>query len=69
MLHEHGIEIAGGLGDMAGKVLRVGCMGHGARPDNVTALVAALGDTLRSLDVEADPDAGLSATRRYLREA
>jgi alanine-glyoxylate transaminase/serine-glyoxylate transaminase/serine-pyruvate transaminase len=69
MLHEHGIEIAGGLGDMAGEVLRIGCMGHGARPDNVTALVAALGDTLLSLGVDVDADAGLAAVRASLRES
>ncbi len=67
MLEEHGIEIAGGLGDLAGEVLRVGCMGHGATPDNVTALVAALGDSLLALGVDVDADAGLATVRESLR--
>ncbi|MFB6206088.1 MAG: alanine--glyoxylate aminotransferase family protein [Haloglomus sp.] len=69
MLHEHGIEIAGGLGDLAGEVLRIGCMGYGATADNVTALVAALGDSLLALGVDVDAGAGLSATRDRLRNA
>jgi alanine-glyoxylate transaminase/serine-glyoxylate transaminase/serine-pyruvate transaminase len=69
MLHEHGIEIAGGLGDLAGEVLRIGCMGYGATPDNVTALVAALGDSLLALGVDVDADAGTAAVRRSLRES
>ncbi|EMA49356.1 MULTISPECIES: pyridoxal-phosphate-dependent aminotransferase family protein [Halococcus] len=66
LLSEHGIEVAGGLGDLAGDVLRVGCMGHSARPANVLALVAALGDALAAQDADIDPDAGLAAVRRGL---
>ncbi|HXI01639.1 MAG TPA: aminotransferase class V-fold PLP-dependent enzyme, partial [Candidatus Saccharimonadales bacterium] len=42
LLAEEGIEIAGGLGPLAGKVWRVGLMGHGARIENVERLLAAL---------------------------
>ncbi|PSP98345.1 alanine--glyoxylate aminotransferase [Halobacteriales archaeon QS_4_70_19] len=69
LLAEHGIEIAGGLGDLAGEVLRIGCMGYGATPDNVTALVAALGDTLLALGVDVDADAGPAAVRASLRDS
>ena len=41
LLEEHGIEIGGGLGEFAGKCWRIGLMGHGARPENVEALVKA----------------------------
>ena len=41
LLEEHGIEIGGGLGDFAGKVWRVGLMGHGARPETVDKALAA----------------------------
>jgi len=41
LLEEHGIEIGGGLGDFAGKVWRVGLMGHGARPEIVDQALAA----------------------------
>jgi len=66
LLTEYGIEIAGGLGDLAGDVLRIGCMGHGARPANVLTLVAALGEALEAQDSDVDVDAGLAAARRSL---
>jgi len=42
LLAEYGIEIGGGLGDLAGKAWRIGLMGHAARPRNVDLLLAAL---------------------------
>lgn len=46
LLERYGIEIGGGAGPWAGKAWRIGCMGHGARPANVTLLLAALGEIL-----------------------
>ena len=46
LLDEFGIEIGGGVGAFAGKVWRIGCMGHTARPRNVTLLLAALREVL-----------------------
>jgi alanine-glyoxylate transaminase/serine-glyoxylate transaminase/serine-pyruvate transaminase len=46
LLERHGIEIGGGLGAYAGKVWRIGCMGHTARPRNVALLLAALDELL-----------------------
>jgi len=68
LLDDHGIEVAGGLGDLAGDVLRIGCMGHSARPTNVLALLAGLGDALEAQGADVDPDAGLAAARRALAE-
>ncbi len=42
---EYNIAIAGGLGDMKGKVWRIGLMGHSAREQNVRQLIGAL-DTI-----------------------
>ena len=42
LLGEHGIEIGGGLGELAGRVWRVGLMGHNSRRENVERLLAAL---------------------------
>ena len=42
LLARYGIEVGGGLGEHAGKVWRIGCMGHTARLRNVTLLLAAL---------------------------
>lgn len=46
LLQEYSIEIGGGVGAFAGKVWRIGCMGHTARRGNVTLLLAALGELL-----------------------
>lgn len=45
---EHRIEIGAGLGPLAGKIWRIGLMGHTARPDNVDRLLEALSDVLGS---------------------
>ncbi|MDH4277140.1 MAG: alanine--glyoxylate aminotransferase family protein [Acidimicrobiia bacterium] len=42
MLDRYGIEVGGGLGDFAGKIWRIGCMGHTARERNVALLLAAI---------------------------
>ncbi|SDF63199.1 pyridoxal-phosphate-dependent aminotransferase family protein [Halorientalis regularis] len=67
LLEEYGIEIAGGLGNLSGDILRIGCMGHSARDENALALVSALGNTLEALDADVDADAGASAARRSLK--
>lgn len=46
LLNRYGIEVGGGLGAYAGKVWRIGCMGHTARPRNVTLLLGALAEVL-----------------------
>lgn len=46
LLETYGIEIGGGVGPLAGKAWRIGCMGHTARMRNVTLLLAALEDVL-----------------------
>jgi len=46
LLERYGVEIGGGLGAYVGKVWRVGCMGHTARPRNVTMLLGALAEVI-----------------------
>ena len=46
LLLEHNIEIGGGLGELAGKVWRVGLMGYNSRTESVDRLVEALGKVL-----------------------
>lgn len=66
LLSEHGIEIAGGLGDLAGKIFRIGCMGHACRPGNVLRLLSALGGILRQEGARVDVAAGLAAVDEAL---
>jgi len=44
--NEYNIEIAGGLGQLAGQVWRIGLMGYNSRPENVLLLLNALKHTL-----------------------
>jgi alanine-glyoxylate transaminase/serine-glyoxylate transaminase/serine-pyruvate transaminase len=46
LLERYGIEVGGGVGAYAGRVWRIGCMGHTARPRNVTLLLGALAELL-----------------------
>ena len=48
LMMDYSIEIAGGLGELKGKVWRIGLMGYSSRLENVTLLLAALGECLRS---------------------
>jgi alanine-glyoxylate transaminase/serine-glyoxylate transaminase/serine-pyruvate transaminase len=46
LLDRYDIEIGAGLGAFAGRVWRIGCMGHTARPANVTLFLGALKEAL-----------------------
>ena len=46
LIERYGIEIGGGVGPWAGKIWRIGCMGHTARMRNVTLLLGALTELL-----------------------
>jgi alanine-glyoxylate transaminase / serine-glyoxylate transaminase / serine-pyruvate transaminase len=64
LLLDHGIEIGGGLGPLAGKVWRVGLMGEGARQENVLAVLAALEQALAKAGRKVEPGAALAAAAR-----
>ncbi len=49
LLEEHNIEIGGGLGELGGKVWRVGLMGANSHPDRVETLLQALAQVLHEL--------------------
>ncbi|WP_435064902.1 pyridoxal-phosphate-dependent aminotransferase family protein [Halobaculum sp. EA56] len=66
LLEGYDLEIASGLGDLAGDVFRIGCMGHSARPANVSLLVSALGQTLAEHGADVDVGAGVEATASRL---
>jgi len=47
LLNEYNIEIGGGLGDLTGKIWRIGLMGESSRKTNVLLLLAALEEILK----------------------
>ncbi|WP_277552633.1 pyridoxal-phosphate-dependent aminotransferase family protein [Halobaculum limi] len=66
LLDGYDLEIASGLGDLEGDIFRIGCMGHSARPANVSLLVSALGETLRDHGADVDVGAGVETTASRL---
>ncbi|RDI72725.1 alanine--glyoxylate aminotransferase family protein [Halopelagius longus] len=68
LLEKYDLEIAGGLGALSGDIFRIGCMGHSARPQNVSFLLPALGEALEAQGADVDVDAGLAAMREALGE-
>lgn len=62
LLQDYNIEIASGLGDLAGDIFRIGCMGYSARPKNVIYAVSALGEVLESEGAAVDVGEGVAAT-------
>ena len=59
LLDRFGIEIGGGLGDLRGRVWRVGLMGESSTPGNVLYFLASLGALLRGHGFAADTGAAL----------
>jgi len=48
LLNEYNIEIAGGFGTLKDQVWRIGLMGYSSRKENVTLLLGALRELLKS---------------------
>lgn len=46
LLNDYNLEIGAGLGDFAGKVWRIGLMGHSARKENIALLLAGLKENI-----------------------
>ena len=65
LLRQFGIEIGGGLGDLAGKVWRVGLMGHASSNRNVFLFLSALETILRGGGVEVRSGALDAAAKVY----
>ncbi len=64
MLHDFGIEIGTSFGPLAGKIWRIGTMGHVCRKANVLRCVSALDAVLRRNGFEAPVGAGVDAAER-----
>jgi len=65
LLRDYGIEIGAGLGEFAGKVWRVGLMGHASCRKNVLLFLAALETILKAQAVAVGPGALEAAAAAY----
>lgn len=66
LLEELDIEIGGGLGELKGKIWRVGLMGHSSSGENVLQFLAALERVLRGEGFRVAPGAGVAAAGSVL---
>ncbi len=67
LLENHNIELSGGLGPLAGKVWRIGMMGHNSTANNVLMVLSALEEALASQGFEINSGSGVAAAQRSLR--
>ncbi|HQR50920.1 MAG TPA: alanine--glyoxylate aminotransferase family protein [Methylophilaceae bacterium] len=64
MLNLHGIEIGAGLGDLAGKIFRIGLMGNSSTPANVRVCLTALESVLAAQHWQVVPGRALAAAEQ-----
>lgn len=69
LLKRHSIEVGGGLGDLRGKVWRVGLMGESSTPGNVFLFLSSLAKILREQGFTPDVRASLDAAATRLEQA
>tara|TARA_B100000029_G_scaffold103651_1_gene94177 strand:+ start:8138 stop:9238 length:1101 start_codon:yes stop_codon:yes gene_type:complete len=66
LLQDYNIEVSGALGELRGKVWRVGLMGESARETNVFAFLSAMESILSKSGYEVAYGASLAAAQRAL---
>lgn len=69
LLEEFGIEIAGGLGAIKGKIWRVGLLGYGSQAKHVLLFLAGLEKVLLDQGFHVEPGAGTGAAVRAYSHA
>lgn len=68
LLNEHNIEVGRGIGELQGKVLRIGLMGYNSTETNVLGLLHALETQLLAQKFSLDVGAGVAAASKYYAE-
>ncbi len=63
LLNDYNLEIGAGLGPMAGKVWRIGLMGHACRKENVLKCLSALDDVLGRLNAPVNNGVAVAAAQ------
>jgi alanine-glyoxylate transaminase/serine-glyoxylate transaminase/serine-pyruvate transaminase len=68
LMEEYSIEVGSGLGDLKGKIIRVGLMGSGSNRRNVVLFLAALGGILSKEGFANDTGVALEEALAVLGE-
>lgn len=63
LMEDYGLEISAGLGELAGKIWRVGLMGYGANKRNVLVFLSALEAVLGDLGADITPGVAVKAAQ------
>jgi len=66
LLSEYNLEIGAGLGALAGKVWRIGLMGHSSRAENILLCIGALESVLGEMGAEINQGVALPAMQQAL---
>ncbi|MCU7875014.1 MAG: alanine--glyoxylate aminotransferase family protein [Candidatus Thiodiazotropha sp. (ex Lucinoma borealis)] len=66
LLNEYNLEIGAGLGALAGKVWRIGLMGHSARAENILLCIGALEAVLSEMNAPINTGVALAAMQQVL---
>lgn len=66
LLNEYSLEIGAGLGPLAGKVWRIGLMGHSSNPRNVLFCLGALETVLKDMGADITTGRALGAAQEVL---
>jgi alanine-glyoxylate transaminase / serine-glyoxylate transaminase / serine-pyruvate transaminase len=66
LLEEHHLEIGAGLGDLAGRVWRIGLMGYSSRIENITRCLGALDAVLADIGAPVEHGVALPAAEKIL---
>ena len=68
LLARYNLELGAGLGDLAGKIWRIGLMGYSSRPENILLCVGALATELAAMGHKADLTEALAAVQSVLEQ-
>ena len=68
LLNEYSLEIGAGLGQLAGKVWRIGLMGFSSRPENVRLCLTALEAALLEQGVNIAPGEAITAANKFYQD-
>jgi alanine-glyoxylate transaminase/serine-glyoxylate transaminase/serine-pyruvate transaminase len=69
LLKEYNLELGAGLGALAGKVWRIGLMGHSARAENILLCIGALEAVLSDLQAPIETGVALSQVQKALQSS
>lgn len=68
LMDEYSIEVGSGLGDLKGKIIRIGLMGSGSNRKNIVLFLSALGEILSGEGFSNDVGTALSAALKVLEK-